>query len=278
MFSRLRKRLTYANVAMTLALVFAMSGGAWAAGKFVITSTKQIKPSVLKQLQGKTGKAGANGANGANGAQGTAGANGKDGANGTNGKDGAAGTNGTSVTSAKLSAGSAACKEGGSEFTAAEGKKTTACNGSPWAAGGTLPAGATETGTWGTAGQPVVLFPKTVVLMDAPISFTIPLAAPLTDAPECGEPSKPACVTHVIEPGGALPAGCTGSLEEPGAEKGNLCVFVAEAHNVVGFNVHAYKFLGEPSLGTSKTGALLMLSTATEEQMYASGTWAVTAG
>ena len=46
MFSRLRKRFTYANVAMTLALVFAMSGGAYAAFTSLITSTKQISPSV----------------------------------------------------------------------------------------------------------------------------------------------------------------------------------------------------------------------------------------
>ena len=64
MFSEIRRRMTYANVAMTLALVFAMSGGAYAAGKYLITSTKQIKPSVLKALVGKTGKAGANGAPG----------------------------------------------------------------------------------------------------------------------------------------------------------------------------------------------------------------------
>ncbi len=31
MFSRIRKRITYANLAMTLALVFAMTGGAYAA-------------------------------------------------------------------------------------------------------------------------------------------------------------------------------------------------------------------------------------------------------
>ena len=31
MFSMIRKRLTFANVAMTLALVFAMTGGAYAA-------------------------------------------------------------------------------------------------------------------------------------------------------------------------------------------------------------------------------------------------------
>jgi hypothetical protein len=40
---------------MTLALVFAMSGGAYAARRFVITSTKQIKPSVLKSLSGIDG-------------------------------------------------------------------------------------------------------------------------------------------------------------------------------------------------------------------------------
>ena len=62
MFSVIRRRATYANVAMTLALVFAMTGGAYAAKKWVITSTKQIKPSVLKQLTGKAGPGGPPGA------------------------------------------------------------------------------------------------------------------------------------------------------------------------------------------------------------------------
>jgi hypothetical protein len=48
MISLIKKRLSYANVAMTLALVFAMSGGAYAACHFTITSTKQISPKVLK--------------------------------------------------------------------------------------------------------------------------------------------------------------------------------------------------------------------------------------
>ena len=38
----------------TLALIFAMSGGAYAASHYLITSTKQIKPSVLGHLKGKT--------------------------------------------------------------------------------------------------------------------------------------------------------------------------------------------------------------------------------
>ena len=122
MFSRIRRRLTYANVAVTLALVFAMSGGAYAAGRYVITSTKQISPKVLKSLQGKAGKAGANGAAGATGSQGPAGANGEDGVNGTNGANG---SNGVGVTSSAEPKG-ANCKEGGSKFVAASGT-TYAC-------------------------------------------------------------------------------------------------------------------------------------------------------
>src|SRR6202035_5866038 len=64
MLSFVRRRFTFANVALTVALVFAMSGGAFAASKFLITSTKQIKPSVLAQLKGKAGPAGAAGSAG----------------------------------------------------------------------------------------------------------------------------------------------------------------------------------------------------------------------
>jgi hypothetical protein len=91
--SRLRPRLTYANVAATLALVFAMGGSAVAATHYLITSTKQISPKVLKELKvaGKPGPAGATGASGAGGAQGAPGANGT---NGTNGEPGTKGETG----------------------------------------------------------------------------------------------------------------------------------------------------------------------------------------
>lgn len=47
------RRLSYANVTATLALVIALGGGtAWAAHTYLITSTSQIKPSVLKKLRG----------------------------------------------------------------------------------------------------------------------------------------------------------------------------------------------------------------------------------
>ena len=70
----MRRRLSYANVTATLALVFAMSGGALAANHYLINSTKQINPKVLKKLTGKTGRrtgaAGAAGPTGASGPQG----------------------------------------------------------------------------------------------------------------------------------------------------------------------------------------------------------------
>ncbi len=54
----MRKHLSYANVVATLALFFASSGGALAASHYLINSTKQINPKVLKKLKGSAGKPG----------------------------------------------------------------------------------------------------------------------------------------------------------------------------------------------------------------------------
>jgi hypothetical protein len=75
----MRKRITYANVVATLALVFAMSGGALAAKHYLINSTKQINPKVLKTLKGKAGATGNTGATGKEGAPGKEGKEGKQG-------------------------------------------------------------------------------------------------------------------------------------------------------------------------------------------------------
>ena len=75
----MRRRLNYANVTATLALVFSMSGGAMAASHYLITSTKQIKPRVLRQLRGNKGVAGARGATGLQGPQGAPGKEGQQG-------------------------------------------------------------------------------------------------------------------------------------------------------------------------------------------------------
>lgn len=90
----MRRRLSYANVVATLALVFAMSGGALAANHYLINSTKQINPKVLKKLKGSTGKTGAAGATGATGPQGPTGKEGSPGKEGNVGKEGKEGKEG----------------------------------------------------------------------------------------------------------------------------------------------------------------------------------------
>ena len=92
-----RRRVSFAHVLGALALILVVGGGsAWAASithkpktkpkhHYIITSTGQIKPSVLKSLHGAKGTNGTNGTNGANGATGPTGATGATGATGTTG-------------------------------------------------------------------------------------------------------------------------------------------------------------------------------------------------
>jgi hypothetical protein len=91
----LRKHLS-TSVIVTVALLFTMSGGALAANHYLITSTKQISPKVLKKLKGNAGKRGAKGAQGATGPQGPTG---PAGAKGTDGSKGATGEAGFSALS-----------------------------------------------------------------------------------------------------------------------------------------------------------------------------------
>lgn len=87
----MRPRLTYANVVATLALFFALGGSVLAARHYLITSTRQIKPSVRQSLRGL---AGARGPAGPPGQTGPAGATG---ATGGTGPIGATGPTGTSA-------------------------------------------------------------------------------------------------------------------------------------------------------------------------------------
>ncbi len=248
MLSVLRRRLSYANVVATFALFFAMSGGALAASHFLITSTKQIKPSVLKSLKG------ANGANGASGATGPVGPAGAQGAQGPAGPAGGPGAKG----------------EAGAPGAPGEAGK----QGPPGTTGftATLPSKATETGSWafvahesaGTGNQRI------------PISFPIPLAAGTPGSPVIGEEH-----VHFLAKGetGTSVEGCgNGTAEKPEAEPGNLCVYTAANEPTI--PGESIKDSGlEGTVGAGVNGAFLVVFVETFEGGTAqgNGTWAVTA-
>lgn len=75
-----------------LVLVIALAGTGYAAQRYVITSTKQISPQVVKSLKGKPGPAGPRGVAGAPGPPGAPGAQGPVGPQGPQGSQGPAGT------------------------------------------------------------------------------------------------------------------------------------------------------------------------------------------
>jgi Collagen triple helix repeat (20 copies) len=254
MLSAIRRRLTYTNVAVTLALVFAMSGGAYAASRYVITSTKQIKPSVLAQLKGKAGANGANGAQGPAGAQGPTGAQGPAGpagpqgpagATGETGKEGKAGTNG---------------KNG------ANGKNGT-FGSEP------LPQGQTLRGVYAASGFGEAEYPVEPGFGQAITGVTFADAVP-------GEPSR-----YYIKLGegegeaeenkSVIPAHCKGNNENPGAVEGNLCVFAQSEVNVSPLVAVAPLLQGSPQ---SSIGFDIRGISAAKGYILLSGTWAVTAG
>ena len=292
MFSAICRRFTYTNVLMTLALVFAMSGGAYAAGKFLITSTKQIKPSVLKQLQGKTGPAGAQGAQGAQGSQGPAGpagpqgpaGKGEKGEPGPEGKAGTNGTNGESVGVKEFS-GSAAgskCTEGGSEFSNKAGKGF-ACNGkegaegqpgSPWSPNSTLPAGATETGAWYmTFGpteetEPGSGVAKEEVLSTGPISIPVQLKEPIKFS---GNPSE----NHVLFAGQGGTEHCSGTTEHPKADSGYFCIYTNSPAGVK-IVVPVSGFGGVAPFGAGRMLVAFQSGGGAGQKGEIEGSWAVT--
>ena len=81
----LLKKPSPAMIVACLALFVASTGTSIAASHYLITSTKQIKPSVLKRLHGAKGARGSRGATGVAGAVGAVGAAGAAGAQGPSG-------------------------------------------------------------------------------------------------------------------------------------------------------------------------------------------------
>ncbi len=268
MFSAIRSRITYVNVVATLVLVFAMTGGALAAKKYLITSTKQISPSVLKSLQGKAGAAGANGAQGPAGPAGAAGPQGAAGAAGAKGDAGVAGKEGP---------------QGKQGATGASG--TTGFT-------DTLPPGKTEMGVWAFGGVGSAAGGQFYYV---PISFNIPLTqgieAEQTEyvvyerqevSPGVFEqvrvhtlnghgqevtPSLANCPTEVTE------------LEEPKAAPGYLCVYESFRNHTTPNEFGELFLTPSGRAGAAVAGATLTFEVeeAGVKNATAQGSWAVTA-
>jgi hypothetical protein len=293
MFSTLRKRIStkrpepFGKAGLTvavIALVMALVGGAYAAGGLTKSQEKQVT-KIAKKYAGKPGAAGPAGPVGAAGT------------NGSNGAAGKNGTNGKSVVVGSATTGpSGECEEGGAtvEVEGTSSTKKHVCNGSPWVAGGTLPSGQTETGVW----APRSNNPGELESFNIPISFTLPLSAALEDEEEngeaaCGESEASRtlkCQVHCILSNGkeflrlngagnleAEQSVCLGSVAEPTAKPGNLCVYTSPIFLHVQFL--GFRKLSNPGAhGADTAGSKLELLGGTEApRLVAGGTWAVTA-
>src|SRR5580692_4974784 len=199
MFSGIRKRFTYTNVAVTVALVFAMSGGAYAASRYVITSTKQISPKVLKALQGKAGPAGTNGAAGAEGAGGAQGPAGHVGPTGPQGPQGEAGPQGPKG------------ENGATGFTE------------------TLPSGKTLTGEWSLETRA----PGTFTHATTAVSFEIPLGSVPVAHYLREDGMEPFYDEETNTEAQREQPLCPGSAQLPKAKPGNLCVYASFEENML---------------------------------------------
>lgn len=283
MLQTMRKHLTYSNVAATLALLFAITGGAFAAtgggsGNPSAKATASVSPATgrsevsdrviavaakkkpkPKSTRGPAGPAGKNGANGTNGTNGATGAPGEKGAAGANGSNGGEGKAGTSVTS---EAAGSECKAGGTKFTSASGTSHV-CNGENGTTGftETLPKGKTETGAWS------IEYASNNMIQFTTISFPIPLAADKKCQGASGEYEDALCgaEVHYVNREGTEEAAynattekfeakatsaCPGTIAAPAAEPGNLCIYQGpgmEGANEIELGLTA-AFISSPTL------------------------------
>ena len=297
---RVTRHINPATILALVALVFAATGGAYAAsssggngggaGTHYTASAAKKKKSSPKGARGPAGAKGATGAPGATGPAGPAGPGGAAGAKGENGADGSIGADGQSVTSSPETSG-ANCKNGGSKFVAASGT-TYACNGESGAKGASgaihgeepLPSKATETGTWafagGTASEQYTAFPVA--------SFPVQLAAGLTGKEEKSPTEIIQGHAHYInaankevrEEGEEFSShpDCEGTVVEPKAAPGNLCVYAAEeiGYTMWSENIEAPATGAKEEESAGRTGAVGH-AYLNGEGARGNGTWAVTA-
>jgi len=263
MFSPLRNRFGIPGVISVIALVFAMFGGAYAAtntGKATSSAKAKKGPRGPKGPKGDTGPAGPAGP------AGSAGPKGDTGAKGDAGSAGAAGAPGKSVEVNNESAG-LNCAEGGLKVQVeGSASKKYVCNGEegipgqPWVPEGTLPAGATMTGTVAGGGLAPAEAPGYSM---TPISFPIPLA----DAPDA----------VLLKSDETSNEDCPGiSAGVPQADPGKLCVYIQLEFSATPVAlVDPTSPFGEP--GVSKAGSVLQFEISPAASGIFDGVWAVTA-
>jgi hypothetical protein len=215
MFSMLRQRFGVAGIVAVVAAVFAMSGGAFAGSQLAqvnATAARSGSPSA-RPSAARRGPRGPRGATGPAGPQGPPG-------QGRQGDPGPAGPRGP--------------------------------EGSPWVAGGTLPSGRSESGTWIAAAAGKEVAPGESEGAGT-VSFVIRTVIP----PE----------VHLIAKGQAgkeHATECPGSTNLPLAARGNLCLYLVEDQGLT---------LVETFSSTS--GAVLTFKG--PSKAAAAGVWAVTA-
>jgi Collagen triple helix repeat (20 copies) len=212
MLSRVHSKLGTAGLFVAVvALVAALTGAAFAAGGLTKQQEKQVK-KIAKKYAGKRGPQGPQGPAGANGAPG---AKGDTGARGPEGLEGPEGPRGL--------------------------------EGNPWTAGGVLPSGETETGTWGFGAEPA----ETGQLV------TLSLNIPLAEKPEA---------IHYLKPGEGETPECPGTVQEPEAAPGQVCIYAVVEEKANFVSVFGERFT---------TGAAVLFNV--QKEGIAFGTWAITA-
>lgn len=283
MFSLLRNRLGIPGLISVIALVLAMGGGAYAAngsGDGATASAKNRKGggNVNKLIKREArkfskrfsarfskrfpGPIGPRGFPGLPGAPGEDGDDGDDGDDGSDGSDGAKGATGATGATGPTGA---AGDEGPTGPTGPTGPE-----GSPWTAGGTLPAGETLTGTWSFALNQSAAAEKFggEKVIAVPISFPIQLEENLA-------------ADHTIYDPPSGSENCPGATQAPAAKSGYLCVYPSAASNAEP-SPALIGGLGSPFLtpigtgGSLKSGTVLWFNIPEAGSADVSGTWAVT--
>jgi hypothetical protein len=263
MLTKLREPFGKAGLIVAIvALIAALGGGAYAASGGLTGKQKKevtkIAQTEAKKFAGKPGTPGTPGTAGTPGTKGDAGAAGSNGSNGTNG------TAGESVEVTQIATGEPGCGGRGGVELGVEGSAeppSEICNGQPWNPAG-LPQGATETGVWAFNASEASAVENTGRVL-VPISFPIPLRAPIV-----GE----ANVHFVGELGDST---CTGTVRNPKAPVGMICVYWQEFENAAFVGVRELE--AAENNAVDPAGGYLVFNEA-KDHASGRGSWAVTGG